>query len=203
MSKEHSIREEETKRLKEVLGIVDRKLRKELSVLGDRRGDVVGIRQEFWDDVTVNFSDATELGETWSSIVQQAELLAERERSHKVASAEAERLARQHDNPYFARIDFAEDGSETEKIYIGRGSLIGEDGQTFYIYDWRAPISSLFYDAEPGRVSFETPRGEATGQMSLKRQFVIRGGKLKHVFDTDETIGDDILQAVLSERSDT
>lgn len=203
MSKEHSIREEETKRLKEVLGIVDRKLRKELSVLGDRRGDVVGIRQEFWDDVTVNFSDATELGETWSSIVQQAELLAERERSHKVASAEAERLARQHDNPYFARIDFAEDGTETEKIYIGRGSLIGEDGQTFYIYDWRAPISSLFYDAEPGRVSFETPSGEATGQMSLKRQFVIRGGKLKHVFDTDETIGDDILQAVLSERSDT
>jgi DNA helicase-2/ATP-dependent DNA helicase PcrA len=203
VSNEQSIREEETKRLNDVLAIVDARLRKELAVLGARRGDVVGIRQEFWDDVTVNFSDATELGETWTSIVQQAELLAERERSHKVASAEAERLAKQRDNPYFARIDFAEAGGEAEKIYIGRSSLVGEDGQTFYIYDWRAPISSLFYDCEPGPASFATPNGEVAGELTLKRQFVIRGGKLKHVFDTNETIGDEILQAVLSERSDT
>ncbi|RUS43511.1 RNA polymerase recycling motor HelD [Cohnella sp. AR92] len=202
-------RQEETARLAEVLGVIDRRLYKELSVLGDRRGDVVGIRQEFWDDVSFNFSDATELGETWSSIVQQAELLAERERSHRVASTAVERLAWQHDNPYFARIDFMEgqgtDGepNPVEQIYIGRSSLIAEDGQTFLIYDWRAPISSLFYDGEPGPVRYETPGGTIEGTMTLKRQFVIRGGQLKHVFDTDETIGDDILQAVLSERSDT
>ncbi|WP_168735424.1 RNA polymerase recycling motor HelD [Cohnella fermenti] len=217
VDKEEAIRAEEKARLVEVLGVIDRRLRKELSVLGNRRGDVVGIRQEFFDDVSFNFSDATELGETWSSIVQQAELLAERERSHRVASTSVERLAWQHDNPYFARIDFVEEseGAEgasgggtaaagkVESIYIGRSSLIGEDGETFYIYDWRAPVSSLFYDGEPGPVSYETPGGMASGTMTLKRQFVIRGGVLKHVFDTDETIGDDILQAVLSERSDT
>lgn len=204
VSKERSIREEEEKRLAEVLGVVDRRLLKELSVLGERRGDVVGIRQEFWDDVTVNFSDATELGETWSSIVQQAELLAERERSHKVASTAASRLALQRDNPYFARIDFAETGEgKAERIYIGRGTLVGDDGETFYVFDWRAPVSSLFYDHEPGHASYETPSGTIEGELTLKRQFVIRRGVLKHVFDTDETIGDEILQAVLSERSDT
>ncbi|MBB6735628.1 RNA polymerase recycling motor HelD [Cohnella zeiphila] len=204
MPNERDIREEETKRLTEVLGVVDRRLLKELSVLGERRGDVVGIRQEFWDDVTVNFSDTTELGETWSSIVQQAELLAERERSHRVASTAAGRLALQHDNPYFARIDFAEEpNGAAERVYIGRSSLVGEDGKTFYVYDWRAPVSSLFYDHEPGPASYETPGGTIDGELTLKRQFVIRGGVLKHVFDTDETIGDDILQAVLSERSDT
>ncbi|MCC3375478.1 RNA polymerase recycling motor HelD [Cohnella sp. REN36] len=205
MPEEQIVREEETKRLSEVIGLIDRRLLKELSVLSERRGDVVGIRQEFWDDLSINFSDATELGETWSSIVQQAELLVERERSHRVASEAAERLARQHDNPYFARIDFAEAGTDgpAERIYIGRGSLVGEDGETFYIYDWRAPVSSLFYDQEPGPVAYETPGGEIQGELSLKRQFVIRGGKLKHLFDTDETIGDDILQAVLSEKSDT
>ena len=205
VEKEEVIRAEETARLSEVLGVIDRRLFKELSVLGDRRGDVVGIRQEFFDDVSFNFSDATELGETWSSIVQQAELLAERERSHRVASTAVEKLAWQHDNPYFARIDFVEEGTgnPVESIYIGRSSLIGEDGETFYIYDWRAPVSSLFYDGEPGPVSYETPSGSIRGSMTLKRQFVIRGGQLKHVFDTDETIGDDILQAVLSERSDT
>jgi DNA helicase-2/ATP-dependent DNA helicase PcrA len=196
-------REEEEKRLLVVLEQVTRRMRKELSLLGERREDVVGIRQEFWDDVRMNFSDSTEVGETWSSIIQQSELLAERERSHRVASEAVERLTRQFDSPYFARIDFAEKGGEDEVIYIGRASLVGEDGETFYVYDWRAPVSSLFYDHEPGPASYRIPDGEMIGELKLKRQFVIRAGQLKHVFDTSETVGDEILQAVLSEGSDT
>jgi DNA helicase-2/ATP-dependent DNA helicase PcrA len=199
----NSPREEEEKRLLVVLEQVGRRMRKELSLLGDRREDVVGIRQEFWDDVRMNFSDSTEVGETWSSIVQQAELLAERERSHRVASEAVERLTKQFDSPYFARIDFAEKGSGTEVIYIGRASLVGEDGETFFVYDWRAPVSSLFYDHEPGPATYRVPDGRMEGELMLKRQFVIRGGQMKHMFDTSETVGDEILQAVLSEGSDT
>jgi len=198
-----SSREEEEKRLLVVLEQVGKRMRKELAVLGERRGDVVGIRQEFWEDVRMNFSDSSEVAETWTSIVQQAELLAERERSHRVASEAVERLTKQFDSPYFARIDFAERGGETEAIYIGRGSLIGEDGETFYVYDWRAPVSSLFYDHEPGPAAYRVPDGEIAGEMKRKRQFVIRGGQMKHMFDTSETVGDEILQAVLSEGSDT
>lgn len=199
----NSPRDEEEKRLLVVLEQVSRRMRKELALLGDRREDVVGIRQEFWDDVRMNFSDSTEVGETWSSIVQQAELLAERERSHRVASEAVERLTKQFDSPYFARIDFAEKGYGAEVIYIGRASLVGEDGETFYVYDWRAPVSSLFYDHEPGPATYRVPNGEMTGELLLKRQFVIRGGQMKHMFDTSETVGDEILQAVLSEGSDT
>jgi DNA helicase II / ATP-dependent DNA helicase PcrA len=200
---ESRLREEEEKRLREVLEQVSRRMRKELSLLGERREDVVGIRQEFWDDVRLNFSDSSEVSETWRSIMQQAELLAERERSHRVASEAVERLTKQFDSPYFARIDFQEKGRENEVIYIGRASLVGEDGETFYVYDWRAPVSSLFYDHEPGPASYRTPDGENDGDLMLKRQFVIRGGQMKHVFDTSETVGDEILQAVLSEGSDT
>jgi DNA helicase-2/ATP-dependent DNA helicase PcrA len=195
-------REEEQERLQEVLKQIELRLDKELALLGERREDVVGIRQQFWDDVRMNFSDATELGETWTSIMQQKEILIERERSHRVAFENAERLAQMHDNPYFARIDFAESGQAPERIYIGRASLVGDDGETFWIYDWRAPISSLFYDHEPGPAVYETPVGPIAGELTLKRQIVIRGGKLKHVFDTNETVGDEILQAVLSEKSD-
>jgi DNA helicase-2/ATP-dependent DNA helicase PcrA len=198
-----SPREEEEQRLAEVLNQIERRLDKELAVLGERRGDVVGIRQEFWDDVRMNFSDATEMGETWTSIMQQKEILIERERSHRVAFESVDRLAKMHDNPYFARIDFAEEGRGPEQIYIGRASLVGDDDETFWVYDWRAPVSSLFYDHEPGPASYDTPGGEMKGELMLKRQFAIRAGKLKHVFDTDETVGDDILQAVLSEKSDT
>ncbi|QMV43546.1 RNA polymerase recycling motor HelD [Cohnella cholangitidis] len=203
MNEPISPRDEEEKRLLVVLEQVSRRMRKELALLGDRREDVVGIRQEFWDDVRMNFSDSTEVGETWSSIVQQAELLAERERSHRVASEAVERLTKQFDSPYFARIDFAERGANAEVIYIGRASLVGEDGETFYVYDWRAPVSSLFYDHEPGPATYRVPDGEIAGELKLKRQFVIRGGQMKHMFDTSETVGDEILQAVLSEGSDT
>jgi len=198
-----SPREEEQNRLRQVLEQIGIRLRKEMSHLGDRRDDVVGIRQEFWDDVRMNFSDANEVGETWRSIMQQSELLAERERSHRVASEAVERLTRQFDSPYFARIDFAEQGAESETIYIGRASLVGDDGETFWIYDWRAPISSLFYDHEPGPAAYAIPDGEMAGELKLKRQFVIRGGQLKHMFDTSETVGDEILQVVLSEGSDS
>ncbi|XID93396.1 RNA polymerase recycling motor HelD [Paenibacillaceae bacterium WGS1546] len=198
-----SPREEEENRLLTVLEQVGKRMRKEMSVLGERRGDVVGIRQEFWDDVRMNFSDSSEVAETWTSIVQQAELLAERERSHRVASEAVERLTKQFDSPYFARIDFAERGSGEEQVYIGRASLIGEDGETFYVYDWRAPVSSLFYDHEPGPAAYRVPDGAIEGELRLKRQFVIREGQMKHMFDTSETVGDEILQAVLSEGSDT
>ncbi|WP_052476190.1 hypothetical protein [Cohnella kolymensis] len=113
---ESRLREEEEKRLREVLEQVSRRMRKELSLLGERREDVVGIRQEFWDDVRLNFSDSSEVSETWRSIMQQAELLAERERSHRVASETVERLTKQFDSPYFARIDFTEKGRGNEVI---------------------------------------------------------------------------------------
>ncbi|MFC4305058.1 RNA polymerase recycling motor HelD [Cohnella boryungensis] len=198
-----SPREEEEKRLLVVLEQVGKRMRKEMALLGERRGDVVGIRQEFWDDVRMNFSDSSEVAETWTSIVQQAEVLAERERSHRMASEAVEKLTKQFDTPYFARIDFAEEGGEAERIYIGRASLVGEDGETFYVYDWRAPVSSLFYDHEPGPAMYRVPDGRIEGELELKRQFVIRAGQMKHMFDTSETVGDEILQAVLSEGSDT
>ncbi|UUZ95033.1 hypothetical protein LJK87_11300 [Paenibacillus sp. P25] len=39
--------------------------------------------------------------------------------------------------------------------------------------------------------------------MQLKRQFVIRDGAIRFVFDTGMTIGDDLLQQVLSQGSDS
>lgn len=83
----------------------------------------------------------------------------------------------------------------------GIGSLM-EDNGTFLIYDWRAPISSLYYDGAPGPASYETPGGQITGTMELKRQFVIDNGEIEVMFDTGVTIGDELLQQVLSHSAD-
>ncbi|MFP3514230.1 helicase, partial [Peribacillus sp. SIMBA_075] len=70
-------------------------------------------------------------------------------------------------------------------------------------YDWRAPISSLYYDYSPGPVQYETPSGTVTGEMTGKRQYVIRDGRLLHLFDTGVTIGDELLQEVLGKQADS
>lgn len=99
-------------------------------------------------------------------------------------------------NAYFARIDF-DDGTETIPVYIGIASL--QSGDDFYVYDWRAPISSMFYNCEVGDASYTISTGEKiTGKITLKRQYKISGEEIKEVFDTDIQIIDNILKNILS-----
>ncbi|MDT3425601.1 DNA helicase-2/ATP-dependent DNA helicase PcrA [Paenibacillus forsythiae] len=193
---------EEQRRADRVTGLLKRHIRALSEELGLHRSDVVELRKDFWEEVTVNFSSPDDLGETSTSLRQQAQVLSERERHHLQSSKALKKYRKLVLSPYFGRIDFAEaPEGETERIYLGIGSLMEDDG-TFLIYDWRAPISSLYYDGAPGPASFETPAGTVSGEMSLKRQFVIDDGKIEVMFDTGVTIGDELLQQVLSHSAD-
>ena len=66
--------------------------------------------------------------------------------------------------PYFARVDFKADGALKEKsVYIGLRTLQNPDTFEMYVCDWRAPISSLFYEDFDGKASFDAPRGRMYG----------------------------------------
>ncbi|QCX33341.1 DNA helicase [Caloramator sp. E03] len=105
--------------------------------------------------------------------------------------------------PYFARIDFKEEGaSEKEKIYIGKMSLMREEDQKLIIVDWRAPISNLYYEERIGDASYSCPEGRIKGKLSLKRQFSIEDGKLNNIFDIDITTNDEFLQSYLGANAD-
>lgn len=170
--------------------------------VGIVRGDVVEMRKDFWDEVTVNFSEADDVGETSTSLRQQSQVLSERESKHLHSSSALTKMKRLRQSPYFGRIDFAEEGEDAESIYLGIASLLEEGDEEFLVYDWRAPISNLYYDSVPGEASYETPSGTIQGNMSIKRQFVIKGRQIKVMFDTGVTIGDELLQQVLSRSSD-
>lgn len=92
--------------------------------------------------------------------------------------------------------------SFTEQVYIGVSSFVDEDAMNFLVYDWRTPIASLYYDYPPGAAAYETPGGRVTGTMLLKRQYRIRDGQLRHLFDASVTIGDEMLQQALSQGAD-
>ena len=100
---------------------------------------------------------------------------------------------------YFARIDFETEG-DIIPVYIGIATL--SDGTDFYVYDWRAPISSMFYDYEMGEAKYTTPEGnEIKGKIILKRQYKIEGENIVQIFDTDMQIIDDILKQMLGSKS--
>ncbi len=100
--------------------------------------------------------------------------------------------------PYFARVDFQEEGSAVyERIVIGLYSLYGPDSQLL-VHDWRAPVCSLYYDSLPGKVSYLSPSGEIRGMMRLKRQYKMEDGKLKYYVNTQVSIEDDLLLDILS-----
>lgn len=112
---------------------------------------------------------------------------------------EKNRYLKMLDSPYFARIDFIYDGEEEpESYYIGIGSFSERASSIPLVFDWRAPVSSLFYDYDKGKASFTAPAGEMTGEISCKRQYKIKGGKLKYFFESDINIDDDVLKKELS-----
>lgn len=198
MDKEQQERIIEQQRVDDVIDVINRKAEALFLKAGKLKKSVVELRKGFWDDVTVNLDEPDDAIETEASIKQQAELLSERERSHGLIDQQLKTLQDQKHSPYFGRIDFLEDGEKSkDKIYIGLASLMDEAEDDFLVYDWRAPISSLYYDYAEGKASFSTDYGDITGNISLKRQFIIERGKMVGMFDTGLTIGDHLLQQAL------
>ena len=156
-----------------------------------------------WDDVRFRSSNYGSLFETAMSVRQQQQMLQERELAMNSVEHQAVVLDRLQERPYFARIDVQEAGTDNvEPIYIGLASF-SDTPDNFLVYDWRAPISSIYYDAGLGHVTYETPDGKQEATVHLKRQFQIEDGRVVTIFDTDEAVGDQMLLNALSGESTT
>ncbi len=98
---------------------------------------------------------------------------------------------------YFGKIQICED-NEYENFYIGAyGFDIGEE--TPVIIDWRAPISSLFYEGKLGNLFYTLPSSEKVDILLTERkQFLIREDKIISMFDSEIDVKDDFLKEMLS-----
>lgn len=155
-----------------------------------------------WQDVRFKTNTYSGLFETAMSVRQQQQMLAQRESEMHSTQEQGKTLDRLAKRPYFARIDVQDAGSdEVESIYIGLASF-ADRPDNYLVYDWRAPISSIYYDDNVGAVTYQTPAGPQDANVSLKRQFQLEDGKIVTIFDTDETVGDQmLLDAVAGESS--
>lgn len=112
-----------------------------------------------------------------------------------------DKIVKLKESPYFARIDFCPEGnSKADKYYIGRFTFSHEN--KLLVFDWRAPIASMFYDYEVGPAGFDAPSGRIQGHLSRKRQFKIKNGLMEYALETSVNIQDNVLQRELSHTSD-
>lgn len=189
---------DERQRLHLVLSQIRDRLSKLREEFRDVQADVMHARRHFWDDITLK----ADIMDTILDVNQQAMALSEGERRYRQGIRTIRDLGRLESSPYFGRVDFIEDGlAGAERIYIGIASLHSSVDQDFLVYDWRAPIASLYYDHGPGPASYTAPMGEIRGDLLLKRQYVIADGQIRLMFDTGVTIGDDLLMQALGRHS--
>lgn len=197
-----SEQQKEQEHLDNVLSLIQDRIKIVEKSISGAQSEAQDLNAHFFDDLKLDYDGYSTSMETALSIHQQQQLLEERQNAWQHATKQLSTLQRLNKRPYFARIDFQEQNEKPETIYIGLGSFADKNDQ-FLIYDWRAPISSIYYDGKLGSVTYYAPDGEQEVLMTKKRQFSIKDGQIINMFDTNESIGDQMLINVLNEKSST
>ena len=185
---------------REYLKIVMDQLRNRISQLDqsivEGQKEIEGMHEYYWE----NYTEMDQYG--YENFDNQQALLHEINSSNEKIELR-KRFRKMMDSPFFGRVDFCYEGEEEPEIfYIGIANLAEENGGLPMVYDWRAPVSGLFYDFDKGPASYQAPLGEIHGDIAAKWQYKIRGGKMIYEFESDVKIDDEILKAELGSNGD-
>ncbi|MHA8137824.1 RNA polymerase recycling motor HelD [Lactobacillaceae bacterium Scapto_B20] len=160
------------------------------------------VQQNYSANTSVNYFEVDDRIETSAELQQQRGLVNKDIENEAIIKRHLDTLKDLANSPYFGRIDILdEDEKQPEQLYIGTASFV-DDQQNFLIYDWRAPISSIYYNGTLGEVEYTTPAGQLSAELLKKRQFQIQNAEIDNMFDTNETVGDEMLQHALGDQND-
>ena len=180
----------EKKRLKDTIKVIRSKISALGSELYDDQEKILEFKKFLWDSHTE--MDPTEMKTMMSNNDVEISIMMAR-------GNYLQKLYRVQNKPYFGSILFDSKKDGPQNIYIGITHV--EERLNYYVYDWRSPICSMFYDCELGDASYEAPEGIIEGKIKRKRQYTIEDAKLIHVFDNEINIDDELLQEVLATES--
>ena len=185
---------------REHLKLVTEKLNHKIAtmsaVIEEVQKDIVSMNDYYWE----NYTEMDQYG--YEDFDNQRALL-NQVNANEANRSKLHRLKRMVGSPFFGSVEFRYDGEEeAESFYIGIGNFAEQTGSLPLIYDWRAPVSGLFYDYDKGEASYEAPGGWMEGEILSKWQYKIRDGKMIYEFESDVKIDDDILKQELGKNSD-
>lgn len=202
MITDKEIWEYEKNHLERVVNEIKIQLDQGMNAVSNFKKEAIDLQKKMWEDVKCAPTDLFDL-EAPTTIWQYQASISNQARKYKSSYAKVNRLERMYHSPYFGRIDFVEDGEENaEQIYIGIHNVSRENTTEILVYDWRAPISGMFYDFEIGLCSYECPVGSINGQMLLKRQYKIENMNIIYMFDSSLSINDEMLREILGKSTD-
>ena len=185
-----------TQFLKDVTVKIHDRLQEIKRDLDEGRKEIENMHEYYWENYTEMDQYGYEEYDNRQALLQQTNANTEKLKMKH-------RLEKMQDSPFFGRVDFIFEGEDDpEAFYIGIGNFAEKTGMTPLIYDWRAPVSGLFYDYDKGPAAYEAPAGTITGEISSKWQYKIRGGKMVYAFESDTKIDDEILKQELGHNGD-
>ena len=177
--------QEEQAHLTEMSILLKSHIQKISQQLKKQKGELIGERTA----ISEGFNDIS--GERAIDFSQILPTLQIREREYLNLSEVLAKLELLYKSPYFGRIDILNEEGEPEKLYMGLSTFRDEKSGDILIYDWRAPISSLFYENKIGESRYQIPDGEYLSvEIVARRQYKIEYDKLLQLFDVDRFIGD-------------
>lgn len=187
--------QEEVAYLNETVHFIQNEMNSKEATLSQKKDDLIASRKDMWDDTAHMPQDIEDLLDIYKYITELNSVTADYANVRKSLNQYKKAL----EAPYFARIDILEEGfPEVDKVYIGLTNIMDKETSDVYVYDWRAPLSGLFYRYELGNGSYTAPSGTIQCEISKKRQFKILDSQLKYFFDCSLAINDVLLQEVLS-----
>ena len=180
---------QEEEYLKKTLAVIKELIENDDNSIKDRMAEIQEMKKYLWDNNAM--LDDVEIASGMYNV--NCDVSYTNENIKKLM-----KLKKSLENPYFGRVDFESDGF-SEPIYIGINGIVKD--LKFYVFDWRTPIASLFYNYGTGPASYEAPRGTISGNISLKRQYKISDEKIERCFNSDLNIDDEYLQEILANAS--
>lgn len=158
--------------------------------------DISGMHEYYWENYTEMDQYGYENYDNQQALLLQVNTNQENRKRRMI-------LRKMEDSPFFGSVEFQYEGEEEgETFYIGIQNFSLGGGKIPLIYDWRAPVSSLFYDYDKGEASYLAPGGLQEGEILSKWQYKIRYGKMVYEFESDIKIDDDILKQELGANGD-
>lgn len=182
--------------LKEITDCLQQKIKELDEELSAGQQEIKNMHEYYWE----NYTEMDEYGyENYDN--QQA--LLHQVHANEEKLSKRKRLTKMLESPFFGRVDFRYDGEEeSETFYIGIGNFAPRAGMRPLIYDWRAPVSGLFYDYDRGPAAYDAPGGRMEGEITSKWQYKIKNGHMIYSFESDTKIDDEILKQELGSGGD-
>lgn len=107
------------------------------------------------------------------------------------------------EKPYFGRVDYQDkEDKVNHTFYLGKNAVM-KDTTEVLVVDWRAPVSSIYYESQVGESSYQVPEQKRRDIiLDRKRTYEIEKGHLIEYYDAEVVANDELLTKYLAKNKE-